>query len=269
MSISLVTWNMQGGSFGANPSKTNILYHFFNQKYDFICLQEATEPLPAFTTSGGTPIAPYATREGVQLYIYPDSSPSLRSSPRLEESTIGKDYCCYYYRWGKNSRNSIVTYVKRELIRDDDFGIIEYSKDTEIRPMLWIQVPGKNFIIGNVHLPSGRSHFASKVFDDFKSGIESKGKPYAIVGDFNIPTKDFDKRPDKEHFHSVRVATQQSGGTLDHVYCENGNVNFSGQADLTTSDHRYLLVNLYPNSSISKRKAEGEEQVLAAKRSRL
>jgi hypothetical protein len=107
MPISLVTGNMQGGSFGVNPSKTNILYHFFNQKYDFICLQEATEPLPAFTLSGKTPIAPYATREGVQLYVFPDSSSSLRSSLRLEDLKTGKGYCCYYYKWGKNPRNSL------------------------------------------------------------------------------------------------------------------------------------------------------------------
>ena len=271
--IIIVSWNTQGGAFAGNIPKINVLHKCFNKGYDFICIQEATEPIPAFTRLdplGKVIIPPYSTHKGVDLYIYPNTSLATRSSPRTEEKSTGVEaYCCYYYRWGKTRQHSLVTYVKSTLIRSDNFGAFEYEDGDEIRPMLWVQVPGENFIIGNVHLPSGKEPFASKAFNEFKSVIASKGRPYAIVGDFNMDNKYLDKRPDKEYFHSVTVPTQSRGKTLDHVYCENGKVIFNGEDDIKTSDHRFLKITLYPNSIVSKRKPEADEQAPAAKRRKM
>jgi endonuclease/exonuclease/phosphatase family metal-dependent hydrolase len=235
--MKVVTWNMQGGGHATGTNKIEVLYGFFEKGYDVICLQEASESLSSFSV----PVtAPVTAPDGVKVYTQ-----ALPHSPRLQAAPHGANkYTCYYYEWGAgNSRCSLATYVKTVIC--SNHGVIFPSSLARQRPMLWVQIlmSGVYFIIGNVHLPSGNSSCALKVFSYLNCKIALKGIPYMIIGDFNIPVTELVGRSDANYFQTVPVPTQKSGETLDYCYY-NGSVGEVKYSLDFPSDHRFLIYNI-------------------------
>lgn len=225
MAFTIVSWNMQGGSFKTDVGKALHLESFMGKGYDCICVQEATEPLPSFDVlEGESPTG--------SIKIFTRSS-HLPSSPY---------YCCFT-SWGEgNSRCSMAIYAKRQISK---YELVSYS--SEARPMLLVNLGV--CLVGNVHLTSGNPKKALKEFKRYKSYIMGRSRklPSFIVGDFNMDWHYIsDNFPEElNNFHHAGTPTHQSGSILDYVYCGNPNMNIQMHVfNVLLSDHLSILAEI-------------------------
>jgi hypothetical protein len=242
--IKIASWNMQGGGYDTDTNKTDVMNRFFNGGFDVICIQEGTEALPRFSE----PVT--GAMAGTVFRQPPSESVRIPRAGNAHESS--RPYVCYVHKWGnRNTRCSLVVYVKHGLCSTGvDYDVIQ-APDPDMRPMFWVKIPAMNFIIGDVHLPSGACPLAFKHFIHFRNTLRTKaaGRPYAIIGDFNmdiawIRDKCESTGEDETHFHSNNLPTQQGGNTLDYVYYEGTDVHFQPYPDPNASDHTPIILTL-------------------------
>lgn len=224
MSFTIVSWNMQGGSFQTDVGKATHLKSFMESGYDCICIQEATEPLPSFSKYIGESPA-----GNIQVFTTP--------SPRMPLNS----YYCYFASWGiGNSRCSMAVYTKRETL---NYHLEAYSN--EARPMLVVNLGC--CIVGNVHLTSNNQTEALREFKHYQYRMMqcSRKLPSFIVGDFNM---DWDfisghfLEKEQTKFHHANVPTYQSNNMLDYVYCGNPDINIKMHvSNKLYSDHFSIL----------------------------
>jgi exonuclease III len=220
-----------------------MLRGFFTKGYDVICIQEATEQLPSFSKFEGE-------SDGITVYKYTGSPDS--ASGRLRTDSSSHEYTCYVYKWGANPRCSLAIYVKNGwTTANRHYGVIKSTIDPSLRPMLWIKVPATNYIICNVHLPSGKPGFAYSNFCNLREQLGSNFISYVIVGDFNIDAGELHEKckkadDDPNHFHATKAHTHQGGRTLDYVYYKEGSVSFEGCTGTSPSDHSPIIITLIP-----------------------
>lgn len=222
MALTIVSWNMQGGSFKTDVGKATHLESFMRAGYDCICVQEATEPLPSFDMLREE--SPTGS-----IKIFSTRSPHLPSSP----------YFCCFTSWGEgNSRCSMAIYAKKIL----RYELVSHSN--EARPMLLVSLG--DCLVGNVHLTSGNPKKAVEEFKRYKSHIMgcSRTLPSFIVGDFNMDWRYISDNIPEElpKFHHADAPTHQNGSTLDYVYCGNSNMDIQMHvSNVRHSDHFSIL----------------------------
>lgn len=232
--INVVTWNMQGGG-GTNTAKNAIVQQFFNDGFDVICLQEATNPLESFSLRD-------ADHDNVEI-AYPP--------PPTGRPHALNNYFCYYLRWGTNPRCSLAIYTRGLSLAYSVISLPAHLASTDQRPMLWVRV-APHYYVASIHLSQAAPGTMWHRFEHFRTQLATwmvAGSSCIIAGDYNLPPDYIEAHHAAElphfTFTPAHVPTQQNGLRLDYVYSDAPMVTNLQYSTAFHSDHRYLTFRVH------------------------
>lgn len=174
-------------------------------RYDIICLQEATEPLGCYN---------HRVMHGDVMWC----NMPLPLHPR--ESQHSHNYTALYHRRGNvNSRCSMVTYIKTNLLQNA--GVYTYIQNNAVRGILYVQM-NIGFNVGNIHLSSGNENAAYGQLNQYIQFMQTLGAPFCIIGDYNINSlNNRDRISLNNRFYDVGIygqSTHTGNACLDYMY---------------------------------------------------
>lgn len=169
-----------------------------------------------------------------------------------------RDYNVFYYPWRDSSRCSMATFIKKGLEWKNPYCHIDIVSDSDVRSTDAIEDKSEegddlrkglraavcvdvkyedyNYLICNVHLPSGRPSFARKVGYKYME-ILSYCPCMIMVGDFNTEPDYWQSLKSMLKVVKSRMATHDSGSELDYMITNIHYRVYASVLDSRGSDH--------------------------------
>ena len=234
------TWNSQGYKFG-----DNIMHNLLqNHNIDILCLQESGDLLSHLLREN-------VKNLGNELFC------------GIWKCNRNTSYNILYYSWRNNSRCSMAILIRNGIVFQNPRIILppivgneeiknyptEKTENDEgdnerksVRGAICVNI--NNFLLLNVHLPSGRPSFARKVFYHILNNVGGYSN-IICLGDFNtIPNSWTSSSLRHMNIVNSGYATNSSGNELDYAITNIMNMNFIKIGSPNLSDHVEVIYSI-------------------------